>query len=223
MTLAIFPLCGATTHRIEWICARIRFRKDGGRYIDQSRDGAYHRGNLEEAIRRWTDALEYFDTPEQKAILLNCLGSAENDMGDFAATLNYSETALGIWKRLDSRKGMADSLSGLASAQFGLGNPVARTSIDEAIGLYQQIGDRRGGKCVPMSLRDCDSETKTCSQRSLISNLAFPFPLKPTIRFQSKIDVLIHYHALSGNTERAVAIWSGCESHRTKRQSAPCL
>jgi|GEM_PF-5820057 len=184
--------------------------------------GAYHRGELNEAIHR---LIAYFDTPEQKAILLNCLGSAENDSGDLAASLNYAEQALEIWRRLDSRKGIADSLSGLAAAHFGLGLPSARTDIDEAIALYQQIGDRRGEAFA------CRSRAEIAIQNGDLASAFADLQLGISISHSTDdpfsvlehLDVLIHYHASAGDAECTVTIWSGCESNRKKIDSRRVL
>ena len=182
---------------------------------------AYHRGDLDEAIRRWKEALNHFDTPEQEAILFGCLGAAESGNGNFSAAVSYEERALSVWRRLDSRKGMADSLSGLATAHFGLGIESARIEIEEAISLYQKIGDRRGEANAmrfraEIALKD---GVLASAHTDLRLGVAMSIETDDPISVLEHLDLLIHYRVLAGDFERAITIWSGCETHRKEIDS----
>jgi tetratricopeptide (TPR) repeat protein len=183
---------------------------------------AYHRGDVHEASSRWKQALAHTETPEQKAILFECLGSAELDLGNFEAAIAYEEDAIGIWRRLDSRKGMADSLGIIATAHHWLGDPVADREIDETIDFFRQIGDRRGfGNALRTRASFAlDRGDLLAARRDLSEGMVLSIDADDPVSVLEHLEIFARYHVLSGDHERALLILSACDAQRQQRNAS---
>ncbi len=113
------------------------------------------RGYLREARHRLTalEAHGWEMAPRTHARLLEALGGVAYWQGDGEASRPWYEAALEIWRTLDDRREIANALYNLGSGEVSLlmaGNADAeawqraRANLDEALALYEELGDRLG-------------------------------------------------------------------------------
>ena len=92
--------------------------------------------------------------PRTHARLLEALGGVAYWQADAAASRSWYEAALEIWRTTGDRQEIANALYNLGSSDiagligsFSKDSPAwqrARASLDEALGLYEALGDRLG-------------------------------------------------------------------------------
>ncbi len=114
------------------------------------------RGYLREARGRLTalEAHGWEMAPRTHARLLEALGGVAYWQADAAASRSWYEAALEIWRTTGDRQEIANALYNLGSSDiagligsFSKDSPVwqrARASLDEALALYEELGDRLG-------------------------------------------------------------------------------
>ena len=114
------------------------------------------RGYLREARHRLTalEAHGWEMAPRTRARLLEALGGVAYWQGDGEASRPWYEAALEIWRTVDDRREIANALYNLGSSDIPalLGGVASDTeswrrgkaNLDEALALYEELGDRLG-------------------------------------------------------------------------------
>jgi predicted ATPase/class 3 adenylate cyclase len=114
------------------------------------------RGYLREGRQRLTEleARGWELVPRTRARLLEALGGVAYWQADADASRGWYEAALGIWRTIGDRREIANALYNLGSSDiagligsFSQDSPAwqrARANLDEALALYEELGDRLG-------------------------------------------------------------------------------
>ena len=85
------------------------------------------------------------DNQEQKAAALHALAVAYRMLNRPQDAMRSDEDALGIWRSIGQKRGIASSLNEIARAEVSLGkNKEALANFQEALQIRRDIGDKRG-------------------------------------------------------------------------------
>jgi eukaryotic-like serine/threonine-protein kinase len=121
--------------------------KDVGAMLDMGRidiKSGDPQGSLDPLTRAYSLAVQV-DNQEQKATSLHLMAVAYRMLSKTDEVVRDEQEALGIWREIGQKRGLAYSLNEMANAQATLGKPKdAMTGFQEALKIRREIGDKRG-------------------------------------------------------------------------------
>jgi tetratricopeptide (TPR) repeat protein/predicted Ser/Thr protein kinase len=101
-------------------------------------------GSFDPLNRAYSQATQV-DNQEQKATSLHLMAVAYRMLNKPQEVLRNEQDAIGIWRQVGQKRGLAFSLNELANAQASVGKyKDASASFEEALAIRREIGDKRG-------------------------------------------------------------------------------
>jgi tetratricopeptide (TPR) repeat protein len=105
---------------------------------------AYRQSDTREALERWNDALRYYrerDDPVWLATVLNAIGAARTELGEYAAAETLFDEAAGIRRRVGDHHGLAVTMNNMANVvRYRGALEVAAAYYEESLALYDAVG-----------------------------------------------------------------------------------
>jgi tetratricopeptide (TPR) repeat protein/CHAT domain-containing protein len=124
-----------------------RERLKGSQLIDEG-ISLYKKGQWNDALNRWTEALKIFeklDDTAYEAKALNNIGIFYGDLGQYIEALEHCQHALEIYRRIGNVAGEAIALNNIGKAYLSLGQYTEALKYSkEALEIYRSIGDMEG-------------------------------------------------------------------------------